>query len=236
MSELCFYSNYQPSWFACSISEYYDLDSKRCVSSWDSDKIAISDNNLSNLDKYCRGLNYYIDPYNIEPVEIGTEEFPYRTIAPVFAEILKHMSHSNLTISIWVKEGTTLMIEESQIFILNITEISLSTYSSSSDLPGYATLVSTDSAVEGLSKKAALNIIKSVDVDLTDAISKGDFTSYELESLGRTGDTFQVWRTSISFSNFIVKRISDTLHSGLFLFPLYFQDKVLTLSKNKFNI
>ena len=146
------------------------------------------------------------------------------------------MSHSNLSISIWVKEGTTLMIEESQIFIVNITEISISTYSSSSDLPGYATLVSTDSAVEGLSKKSAFNIIKSVDVDLTDAISQGDFTSYELESLGRTGDTFQVWRTSISFSNFIVKRISDTLHSGLFLFPLYFQDKVLTLSKNKCNI
>ena len=125
-------------------------------------------------------------------MEFGTQEFPYRTIAPVFAEILKHMSHSNLSILIWVKEGTTLMVEDSQIFILNITEVSISTYSDFNSDPGSAILVSTDLAVERLSKKSKFNIIKNTDLNVSDAISKGDFSSYELEHLGKEGETFQV--------------------------------------------
>ena len=125
-------------------------------------------------------------------MEFGTQEFPFRTIAPVFAEILKQMSHSNLSISIWVKEGTTLMVEDSQIFIFNITEVNISTYSDINSNPGYATLVSTDLPVEKLSKKSKFNIIKNTDLNVTDAISKGEFSNYELENLGRIGETFQV--------------------------------------------
>jgi len=147
---------------------------------------------LSPLQNYCRGLDYYIDPLSIETVELGTQEFPYRTIAPVFAEILKHMSHSDLSISIWVKEGTTLTVEDSQIFIFNITEVSISTYSDISSNPGYATLISTDLPVEKLSKKSKFNIIKNTDLNVSDAISKGDFSDIEIAFLGRTGDTFQI--------------------------------------------
>ena len=125
-------------------------------------------------------------------MEFGTQEFPFRTIAPVFAEILKHISHSNLSISIWVKEGTTLMVEDSQIFIFNISEVSISTYSDINSNPGYATLISSDLPVEKLSKKSKFNIIKNTDLNVTDAISKGNFSSYELENLGRSGETFQV--------------------------------------------
>ena len=70
---------------------------------------------------------------------------------------------------------------------------------------------------------------------MTDAITKGDFTSYELVLLGREGDSFHVSRSDFSISNFIVKRVSNDVNSGVFIFPLYFQEKVLTLSKDNFN-
>ena len=231
MIKFYLYRKYQSSWFSCSSSEYYDLESKQWTTNWDSQKILVSDNELSPLQNYCRGLDYYIDPLSIETVELGTQEFPYRTIAPVFAEILKHMSHSDLSISIWVKEGTTLTVEDSQIFIFNITEVSISTYSDISSNPGYATLISTDLPVEKLSKKSKFNIIKNTDLNVSDAISKGDFSDIEIAFLGRTGDTFQIWRSSFTMSNFTVKRFSNDLNIGLFLFPIYFQERALTLSK-----
>ena len=106
--------------------------------------------------------------------------------------MLKHFSHTNYSISIWIKEATTVMMEDSKAFIFNLTEVSLSTYSVLNSAAGYATLTSTESAIESLSKKAAFHIIKNLDLNVTDAISKGDFSSTELESIGRENDAIQI--------------------------------------------
>ena len=226
------YWNYQTTWFDCPPGEIYDLDTQQWISNWDSPKVTITDSDLSLISSYCRNLNYYIDPTSEESIELGTKEYPYRTIAPVFAEVLKHVSHHDYSIYVWIKEETTVFIEDSKIHIINMTKVNFSTYSESDDPPKYATLMATDSSVENLSAKAAFHVIKNMTLDVASVISAGNFSDTELEVLGREGETFHVSRTSISFSNFYWRRQASNSTSGRFIFLSYLQDKSLALSNS----
>ena len=146
------YCNYQASWFQWSPSEIFDLDTLSCISSWDNPKILITDSTNFNVDSFWRNLSFYIDPKTTELIELGTKTYPYRTIEPVFAEILKHYSYKDITINIYLKENTTLMFEESKSFIIDIKEVIFETYSLVNSSPAKATIISTDKNVEGISK------------------------------------------------------------------------------------
>jgi len=113
----------QQSWFQCTSPDILDVDTLTCVPSCDSSQIEISDTTLFGVDSIWRTLEYYIDPTSEELLEFGTKQYPYRTTKPVFAEILKHHSHTDREIKVYLKEGTNTYIEDSSIFIINLESL-----------------------------------------------------------------------------------------------------------------
>lgn len=176
-------------------------------------------------------MNFYVDPSSAELMEFGTKQNPYRTLSPVFSEILKHYSHSEIEANIYIKEGADLFIEDSNVYFVHLKLISIDTYSDSDDFPGMASITSIDTPQDLLSSKAGFHIIKNITVDLEVIITEGNFTESESFIIGRTGAAFEVIRTSISINNIIAKRISSSLRSGVFLYLIYLQQKTMTLSK-----
>lgn len=93
------------------------------------------------------------------------------------------------------------------------------------------TITSTDSSINGISSKANFHIMKDLTQDTTSVVSTGNFTSYELNKIGRNGDTFHTVRSSITISNISAYRIAASTESGVFIYLLYLQDRTMTLSK-----
>ena len=72
-----------------------------------------------------------------------------------------------------------------------MTQVNLKSYSEQGDGQGRPVVVTTDSKVEGLSKKAAFHLMKNLTLDIEKVISAGEFTEQELGFIGRLGDSFQ---------------------------------------------
>ena len=221
----------QKSWFDWTSPNILDVDTLTWVPSCNSSQIEITDPALFNVDSIWRTLEYYIDPSSDNLLEFGTKQHPYRTSKPVFAEILKHHSHTNREIMVYLKEGTNTYIEDSSIFVINMESITVSSYSDVGSSSDSATITTTDLPVNGISSKAMFHLVKDVTLDVNSIIAAGAFTPYELSTLGRTGDAFQIVRSSFYMSNVVAKRQASNPFIGVFIYLLNLQNKIFDLSK-----
>lgn len=212
--------------FECDPGEVLDLDSMIWVPTWNNDKILFQTGDEYNINEFCRGFEYYVDPHSDEIIELGTLKYPYRTIKPVFFEILYHHSHSDRNIAIYLAENSNIFIEDSTSFVLNITKVTITTYG------GMATLWSTELPTENISKKANFHLLNQVHFNSSEIVEIGNFTEYELNSAGRDGDTFHIVRSSFEISNIVAKRVTENIRTGTFMYLLYLQNRDLIISKH----
>ena len=219
------YWAYQSSWLSCNPGESFDLDSLSWVPTCDPNKIEITNSNLLEIDSVWRDLSYYIDPSSEKLMELGTKDFPFRTILPAFLEIMELFSNSENEITIYIKENTTVYIEDSTIFLLDIGFLMIDVYRDFNSDNNLANIITTDSSIIKFSKKAAFNIMKDSTIDIQNKILQGNFTTEEIAIIGREGDTFQLVRSSLSIKNIIVRREAASILSGLFINAIYLQNK-----------
>ena len=158
-------------------------------------------------------------------MELGTKDFPFRTIFPAFAEIMEVFSNSNSEITIYIKENTTVYIEDSSVFLIDIGLLIIDTYSDFETSGPIATIVTKDSSIIKMSEKSAFNIVRNTTIDINAKISEGTLSEKELGVAGREGDTLQLVRSSLTIKNIIVRREASNTHSGLFIDAIYLQDK-----------
>lgn len=156
---------------------------------------------------------------------------------------MTQFSHKNTPINIFIKEDSVVYLEDSKIFLVNITKISISTYNTQASREGEVTVVTTDFEVEQRSSKAGLHLVENLDFDLDSEVigpegTEGEegLTEYELGLVGREGDSFQVVRGGLEIENLKVNRLSQVAGSGNFIFAIYQQQKEVTLSKSTFGL
>ena len=117
-------------------------------------------------------------------MEFGTKQYPYRYFKYVSSEILNQFSHKDVEITIYLKEGTDVYIRESDTFFINITKVTVTSYSDNGvNPPDYVWIVPTSIAQPSDSKRAAFNILSHTNNNVNEVISKGSFTSTEREKL-----------------------------------------------------
>jgi hypothetical protein len=138
----------------------------------DSPKVFL-ENIQYNLPRICRSLEYYVDPDSENSIELGTKQFPYRAFKSISSEILNQFSYSDVNITIYLKEGTKVYVQDDTTFFMSMTFVTMTSYSDNSDTPDRALIIPTAIEQQGISKKALLHILKHTDLWLEDAISKG---------------------------------------------------------------
>jgi len=224
---------YQTSWMQCSASEALDTENLQCVPDSSCD-IADSPFNSGpshySVPKFWKRTDFYVDPTSSELLELGTKDYPYRTIQPVFAEILNEFSHSSESLNVYVKEGTIVFIDDSTSLIINIYELSITTYSELGSDPAPATLVTSEDARTHISQRALFHLMSDTSLDTAGVIAAGTFSETEQNGINKGGDTFYVSRSSFSISNFIVHRYA-LLDESVFVYLSYLQSKKFTMSK-----
>ena len=118
-------------------------------------------------------------------------------------EIINIHSHTDRTINVYVKEGEIFPVAISTIRVINITSVTLQSYTTAESSPRKATLVFKDNIGSNfLNIKSRFTLLKNSTIDLTKQMEK-----YMSSQTERTQVLSQYKGFIISRSNFIIKNI-----------------------------
>ena len=170
---------YQSFCFDWPDGKFFDLEKMGWVSNWGTDSIQILDEQLWSKPLW-RGFNYYVDPSSTEILELGTKAFPFKNIGLPFVEILNYHSHSNSTISVFIKENTEHNMLYNSNYVINITQVTVESYSDLEFVtPDYANIIMKNSGVIKLSTKTIFNIIKHTTLRFDNITNSGEISIQE---------------------------------------------------------
>ena len=170
---------YQSFCFDCSVGEFYDLEKMGWVRSWGVGSISISDEQLWSKPVW-RSFNYYVDPSSTQIIELGTRAFPFKNIGLPFVEILNYHSHSTNNITVFIKENTKHNMLYNSNYVINITQVTVESYSDSNLLtPYYAKIIMKNSGVVMQSAKTVFNIIKHTTLRLDSIVKTSEILAEE---------------------------------------------------------
>ena len=206
-----------------------DTDTFKWVSTWASPKLTISSSQFS-VSSIWRGTSMYIDPNSSQLIELGTQSYPYKSSRAAFSELLNFHSHRNVSMSIYFKENSEIYIEDDVNFILNITSVTISSYSDTSSTPSSTTLIPTQITQPTTSKKVAFTILTNTNILLNETIQKGTFTSNQIKSINRGKTTFMVAMSNVYFKNINAWRDSvDISTQTMFIYTISMNDKIIDM-------
>ena len=118
------YCNYQSHWLSWSSTESLNIE----LMKWDStcpDSFIMINSTQMNIPSIWRSYEYYVVPHSNQTLELGTRNYPYRTMKAVASEILNIHSHSNANIIIYV---TDAYLEDANLIFINITSVTITTH------------------------------------------------------------------------------------------------------------
>ena len=218
---------YQSFCLTCSSGQSLDLDTLTCVGSCDTSQELLEGFQLS-ISRAWRSLDYYIDPDSQEILELGTREYPYRTVKSVTSEILTYLSHKDVDITIYTKD---VYIQDKSFQIVNITHITITTHPDLAALGQKALIIPTEFEQTGVSKKARFHLLLNTSLPLGDAIANGNFTEDE-ESKAASNIYNIIIRSAITIHSVDLYREDIDYNNGVkFLLGVYLQEKTANFSE-----
>ena len=146
----------------------------------------------------------------------------------VMFEISNHHSNQEKDINIYVKEKTKIYLEDNTNYIINITNVRITSYSDSEDSPGMAMIIPTKVSQSNRSQKSAFSILRNSELNLIQIIAESGITDYEKQFFNREG-TITIVRSSFEMSNVEVTNL-DPSSSIRFFLPIYLQQKMMKIT------
>lgn len=173
---------------------------------------------------------FYVNPESHQMIELGTKVYPYKSLRSVFSEINNQFAHSNSNLVINIKEGVKVFLEDNLNYLINITSVTIQSYSDSNQIPARATIVATKLEQPTKNKKTAFSILSHTDIYLNETVIKGSLTNYEKALIGSTVVTITLVRGSLYLKNInTVRDVIDKEYKAIFIFPIYLQTSWLSI-------
>ncbi|CAI2367265.1 unnamed protein product [Moneuplotes crassus] len=227
--------SHQLSCYDCPAEQVFNLASFQCVASCASaTEILVNNTEISDF-PFCRSLIYYVNPSAEYSTELGTAEYPYKTLQSVFDEIYLVHSHHDRTITIKLMEDSTNFVHQNR-FIIELNEVIIESYSEVSTVPRKAKLVATntnEALPEEYTSPTLFKLIKSYNT--TQEITNDSKISSADKSLMFTGDSIlYIYKASLTLNNlYITTGFSSEEASKIYLNPIYLGSKTLKIHNSK---
>ena len=227
---------YQSIWMQWNLSQVFDLASFSCIDSWNSTtSVLISDSQLA-ISSVCRGFDYYVDPTSTEVIELGTLQYPFKSLGFVFVELLNFHANTARTINVHLKENTQNYVDLSFNYIINITTVTISSYSTTSNTTSKATIVAgeiNDPTLANItayySNTTVFNILLSTKLNKNKQIfSNSLLSSTELNYLSKQSQVIIVHRSNFTIDNIVLNSAFSDIDSKYIYFSLWFTCKTET--------
>ena len=170
-------------------------------------------------------------------IELGTQTHPYRSLKSAFLELLVQYSNKDILITIYLAEGQRYYIEDKWNYILNISNVAITSYSDSLDSSGKATIVPTQIPQPAQSQKAAFSLLASTDLNIEEEINNYEYTESESALLRDNQATICILRSNVKINNVDFERQVIDYDQDTMLFEMiYLQDKTLQLTNIDINV
>jgi hypothetical protein len=207
------------------------------VDEWSSSEVFIQDAQLRNI-PFWRSLSYYVDPDGSEIIELGTKRYPYKHPSLAFIEILNIHSHTERTVSVYLKELTTSYMNHGQNYMVNMTKVNIESYTDGINSPGRAIIYAVDYDLTIFSPVSVFNLLVNSTLNLLQKIEANGITLSEQRMIVTTDSVFYPLRTSLSINNINVFRdiLTENQKTSYFVKPLHLQEKSVSLSNMNFQI
>ena len=128
-------------------------------------------------------------------------------------------------------------MEDGTNYILNITNVTITTYTDQFSITSKAKVVPTLIPQSVHSKRTAFSLLNETDLKLNEKISEGDYTETEVFQLSNAQTTLFSVRSNTYINNIDIEREAiDTSLTTIFLQIVYFQDKMIQMSNIDVNI
>lgn len=205
-----------------------DLETVTWVSDWSSNTKKIESSQL-NLPAVWRNYEYYVDPYSTQILELGTREFPYRSMRAVTSEIVNFHCHTPVDIKIYTKEA---FMEEATVYYVNMSSVSISNHPDYVALGKNAMIIPTVVPQVGISEQSRFHLLNNTNLSISDVTSSADFSDIEKEIFASEFITVQLSRTSLTMENLDFYSESPTANDNqFFMYATYLHEKGITASK-----
>jgi hypothetical protein len=202
-----------------------------CVLACKDTQLEISSNQY-NIDKICRSTNFYVDPSSSKMIELGTKEYPYRNFRAVSSEILNHFSYKNLNITIYLKGGTKVYLEDDTTYFINIFSITITTYYDNSSPSSRALIVPTTIAQHKVNARAAFHLLRHTEIYVDEQIAQKAYSESTLGSFSMRRVTLKILEASFSLVDVDVYREAIDYNSeSFFMLAIYIQNRDIVVSK-----
>ena len=224
-------------------TQVFDLSSFSCINSWNATTSVLLSNAQFSITTFCRGFDYYVDPTSTAVVELGTKQFPYKSLALVFVEMLNYHSNTARTINIYLKENTESYVDLGFNYIINMMTVNILPYSTTSSNPSKATIIGGEQNSPNLSNITAyfnswtsFNLLKNTQLRKSQMILS-NFSASEISYLSKTSQIFSVHRTNFTVNNIIMKSVFNNINTGYtFLYAIYLQNRNFNLTNIDFRV
>ena len=179
----------------------------------------------------------YVDTYSESPIELGTRQYPYKSAKAAFVELLNYHSNQDKSVAIYLKDNQNFYIQDGTSFILNITNVTITTYSDEDTIVSRAKLIPTRVTQTIENKKTAFSLLASTSLNLDQVVAEGGYSEAEKFELNNGAITLFTLRSNTYIDNIDVEREPiDIDHSTIFLYVAYLQDKVMQMTNVDINV
>jgi hypothetical protein len=132
-------------------------------------------------------------------LELGTLEYPYRTMKSATSEILNLFSNTNLEATIYTYSS---YIEDGMNVFINMTNISFKSHPDVTTNGRRSILTFTQIAQHDISERALFHLLTTTDMPVQDMLNNGLIPEAEQElALSNDGSSIVAVRTGISFED-----------------------------------
>ena len=193
----------------------------------------ISDSQLA-ISSVCRGFDYYVDPISTEVIELGTLQYPFKSLGFVFVELLNFHANTPRAINVHLKENTQSHIDLSFNYIINISTVTISPYSTTSSTPSKATIVAGEvndptqaNITAYYSNTTVFNILLNTKLNKEKQIfSNSLLSSTELSYLSQQAQVIIVHRSNFTIDNIVLNSTFNDINSKyMFFFAVFLQNR-----------
>ena len=155
----------------------------------------------------------------------------------MFVELLNYHSNQDKSVNIYLKENQKHYIEDSTNYIMNITNVTITTYTNEQTILLKAKLIPTRIAQSVENQKTAFSLLSNTSLMLDEVIAEGGYTDSENSQLSIGQVTLFTLRSNTYIDNIDVERDPiDIDQSTVFLYVAYLQDKIIQITNVDINV
>jgi hypothetical protein len=170
-------------------------------------------------------------------LELGTLEYPYRTMKSATSEILNLFSNTNLEATIYTYSA---YIEDGMNVFINMTNVSFKSHPDVTSNGGRSILTFTQITQHGISERALYHLLTSADMPVQDILDNGLIPDDQQKlAISNDGSSIVAVRTGISFEDIDLYReeidngIDITLLNAIYLQHLTYEFSKLSAHFSK---